>query len=251
MLTTQYAPGAPVWIDLGTPDVEGASAFYRRVFGWEFAPAGPDGGGYGLLRRAGRTVAALGPLTEEGARSAWIIYFKAPDAEWAAKTVEQAGGTVRSAPFDAGGAATVAQASDPAGAEFALWQPGGSPGLDMVTEEGSLSWTELRVPDPAGAALFYRALFGWRVAEMELGDRTYEVMFTTDGDESGFGDLVRGERPHWLPYFEVTDCDAAVAAAQEMGGVLTEPAETVRGAGRFATMTDPFGASFAVITSPA
>lgn len=28
MLTTRYVTGAPNWIDLGTPDIEGAATFY-------------------------------------------------------------------------------------------------------------------------------------------------------------------------------------------------------------------------------
>lgn len=33
MLTTSYIPGTPVWIDLGTPDIEAAATFYGAVFG--------------------------------------------------------------------------------------------------------------------------------------------------------------------------------------------------------------------------
>lgn len=34
MLSTDYVPGAPNWVDLGTPDVDAAAAFYGAVFGW-------------------------------------------------------------------------------------------------------------------------------------------------------------------------------------------------------------------------
>ena len=34
----EFAPGTPVWVDLQSSDVEGASAFYRELFGWEAAP---------------------------------------------------------------------------------------------------------------------------------------------------------------------------------------------------------------------
>ncbi|MYZ35951.1 VOC family protein, partial [Streptomyces sp. SID4917] len=57
MLTSPYAPGSPIWVELSTPDIEGATAFYNGLFGWDFVSAGPDTGGYGLLRLGGRTAA--------------------------------------------------------------------------------------------------------------------------------------------------------------------------------------------------
>ena len=41
MLTTRNVTGAPNWIDLGTPDLDGAGAFYGNLFGWRFRPGGP------------------------------------------------------------------------------------------------------------------------------------------------------------------------------------------------------------------
>ena len=31
-----YPHGAPAWIDLSTPNTEGAKKFYTRLFGWDF-----------------------------------------------------------------------------------------------------------------------------------------------------------------------------------------------------------------------
>ncbi len=45
MLTTDFAPGAPCWLDLGAPDVAAASDFYGSVLGWGFHPLEPAGGG--------------------------------------------------------------------------------------------------------------------------------------------------------------------------------------------------------------
>ena len=47
MLSTNFADGAPVWVDLGTPDVARAAGFYGSVLGWQFESAGPEAGGYG------------------------------------------------------------------------------------------------------------------------------------------------------------------------------------------------------------
>src|SRR4051812_4236994 len=98
MLTTDYVPGSPNWLDLGAPDVPQAAAFYTGVFGWEFVSAGPESGGYGFFNLNGKTVAAVGPLQEEAARTAWTVYFQTPDADATAKAAEQAGGVVRTLP---------------------------------------------------------------------------------------------------------------------------------------------------------
>ena len=154
MLSTNYVPGAPNWVDLGTPDVDAAAAFYGAVFGWKFQSAGPDAGGYGMLTLDGKTVAAVGPLTEQGAAPSWTIYFHTADADATASAVTAAGGTVRSGPFDVFTAGRMAHFSDPAGALFAVWQPGDINGLDAVTDPGTLCWTELHTPDQAAAKAF-------------------------------------------------------------------------------------------------
>jgi len=54
---------------------------------------------------------------------------------------------------------------------------------------------------------------------------------------------------YWLPYFEVTDTDATVGKAQELGGTVRMPATDLEGVGRMAKLADPYGARFAVIKS--
>jgi hypothetical protein len=52
--------------------------------------------------------------------------------------------------------------------------------------------------------------------------------------------------PHWLVYFAVDDCDAAVAHVSELGGsVKMQPMDVPPG--RFAVVSDPHGALFAVM----
>ena len=53
--------------------------------------------------------------------------------------------------------------------------------------------------------------------------------------------------PHWLVYFAVEDCDAKVQKATELGARVMKPAEDIPGVGRFAILTDPQGATFAII----
>ncbi|WP_370423419.1 VOC family protein [Streptomyces sp. QH1-20] len=252
MLTTDFVTGAPNWLDLGSPDTAAAAAFYGSVFGWDFRAAGPEAGGYGFFQKDGRTVAALGPLTEEGANAAWTVYFRTPDADATAKATEQGGGTVRVEPFDVMDAGRMACLTDPGGAEFAVWQPGSVKGLEAASEPDTLCWTELHSPDPEAAQAFYRSLFGWRSERMEVPGMTYTVLSSAEGDQQattfgGVAPLEDGNEPRWLPYFAVEDADAAVARTVDHGGSVLMPAMDTPDIGRMAWLTDPFGAPFAVI----
>jgi uncharacterized protein len=258
MLSTNYPPGTPIWVDLGTSDIDAAAAFYGPLFGWEFQSYGPDAGGYGGLTLKGKTAAAVGPLPAEGAKPAWTIYFATRDADATAELVTKADGTVRAEPFDVMGQGRMGQFADPAGAGFAVWQPGQTKGLDVVNDPGSLCWTELHTADPAAAVPFYREVFGWQTQELPMGDVTYTVIQPQGGGEdSGQGGIMplsaglgaTGMGPVWLPYFEVTDADAAVATASQHGGSVIAPPMDVPQAGRFATLADPAGAVFCVIKS--
>ena len=53
--------------------------------------------------------------------------------------------------------------------------------------------------------------------------------------------------PHWLVYFAVEDCDAAVQKASGLGANVIKPAEDIPGVGRFAILKDPQGAAFALL----
>ncbi|MEU9004277.1 VOC family protein [Streptomyces sp. NPDC059982] len=258
MLGTDFRTGSPNWLDLGSPDTEAAAAFYGRVFGWKFTSAGPEGGGYGFFQTDGKTVAALGPLTEEGARSAWMVHFQSPDVRATAQGVRDGGGTVRMEPMDVMGEGWLAQFTDPQGAEFACWQPGRNGGLGVASAENSLVWVELHVPDPLADIAFYASLFGWRHSEMQAPGMLYRVLSIADGDQEqgSFGGVApqgegagagSDETPRWVPYFHVSDVDATVSRIEDGGGEVLMPAADVPEVGRIAWVTDPAGAVFALL----
>lgn len=258
MLTTDFVTGAPNWTDLGAPDVEAAAAFYHALFGWEFQSGGPEAGGYGFFQLDGKTVAAAGPLRDPDAKPAWTLYFHTTDTDATARAVEQAGGTVRMAPTDVFTHGRTAAFTDPTGAEFAVWQPRDTGGLEAVTAVNTLCWTELYTTDAAAAKAFYGAVFGWQVTDTPMPVGTYMVIAPAGGGErrSQGGmvqlaeeNLAAGSTSEWHPYFEVADCDATVAAATERGASVLIPAQDAMGVGRFAMFTDPAGAPVAVIAS--
>ncbi|GAB0104240.1 VOC family protein [Nocardia sp. JMUB6875] len=252
MLTTDFVNGSPSWLDLGSPEPGAAAAFYAAVFGWQFQSAGPDAGGYGMFQLDGKTVAGLGPLTEEGARSAWTVYFQTPDADATAKAAEQAGGTIRTEAFDIPGAGRMANLTGPLGAQFAVWQPGEFAGFEIANTAGALVWVELHVSDPAAAAAFYTTVFDWRAAQSDMPDMPYTILSPGEGDQDatsfgGIAPLQPGEHPHWLPYFGVEDVDGRVEAAAAASGTIIVPAMDIPTVGRFAVLADPFGALFALL----
>lgn len=263
MITTDLVPGSPCWLDLGAPDIRAAAAFYGAVLGWDYESMGEaeDMEG-GMFRKDGKIVAGLGKLTEEGARSAWMIYYSVTDADATTQAVERAGGTVRVAPRDLDEWGRMAQYSDPLGGQFAVWQPGTNTGAELVDEPGSLSWTELYTTDAAAAKEFYGGLFGWQFRDVELpgGGGTYSLI-TPAGlpEERMHGGLMQlpaehltltNGRPYWHPVFAVTDCDAAAAIVTENGGSLQMGPEDAEGVGRLAVCLDPSNADF-VLLAPA
>ena len=185
----------------------------------------------------------------------WNTYVAVKDADDSAAKVREAGGTVLGEPFDVFGAGRMAVATDPAGASFCLWQAGTHTGAGLVNEPGALCWTELATTDSAGAKDFYGSVFGWRDSVMDA-DVGY-VLWHSPGEgepdaESVIGGLMpiaaeEADRPpSWGVCFAVGDSDATAARCEELGGAIVVPPSDTP-VGRFAVLSDPQGASFAVI----
>jgi len=260
MITTDFVPGSPCWLDLGTPDIDAAAAFYRAVFGWHHRSFGPEAGGYGAFELDDRTVAAIGPLGEDGARSAWMIYFATEDVDEAARVTERLGGAVRTVPTNVGEAGRMAQLTDATGARFAVWQGERASGVQAADEPGTLCWTELMTTDVDAAKSFYGELFGWETQDMPMpgGSGTYTLISPAGGGEERMqGGMVRmsaedlapvGGRPFWHPVFGSADCDATVAEVTANRGTVQMGPDDVPDVGRIAVCVDPWGADFVVLT---
>lgn len=258
MISPTFPDGAPNWVDLGTPDIDGATDFYRGLFGWDLIPGGPEVGGYGMYTLDGRYVGGVMTVSEDESPSAWSVSFQAPDVSATAQAVAQAGGSAAFEPMDVLDFGSMGGFTDPSGAYFGVWQPKEHPGFGVMREPGSFLWAELYTPDVGAASAFFHRVLGWQTDEMKVEGTDYS--YTTvhpagTGPESSFGGLVRmgdvpseaARGPHWLPYFEVADVDATVAEAQRLGGTETLAAMDVPGVGKMANVADPYGAIFAVM----
>ncbi|MGW6054621.1 VOC family protein [Streptomyces sp. NPDC055189] len=256
MLNTRYVAGAPTWVELGNPDLEGAHAFYRALFGWEFQSGGAEFGGYGMYQADGKTVAGAMTVTADQAPPAWTLYFKTPDADATAKAVEQAGGTTVYEVMDVGDLGRMAVLRDAQGVGFAVWQPGTIKGLDLVDAPNSLCWTELYTPDIEGAREFYGSVFGWGTSTQAFEGGSYTMVHPAGGTENDmFGGLwPLSDAPeesaagaYWTPYFQVTDIDAVLARVEPSGGAVRVARMDLAGVGSFAKLADPSGARFALM----
>jgi predicted enzyme related to lactoylglutathione lyase len=246
---TTYAPGTPCWVDLTTPDPAAAAAFYGTVFGWTVREVMP--GVYSYFERDGATVAGLSPLNDAqraaGMPPSWSMYVRVADADEAASRARELGGTVAVAPLAIEGAGRMTAVADPQGGVVLLWEPAGFEGAEVVNGVGAWSWDDLQTPDPAAAAPFYEALFGWSAAEAPGSGGVYWIL-THEGRTVG-GIMRANEgisQPSWTVYVGVEDVDAALERAGSAGGrTLVEPMSVP--AGRFAVALDPQGAVFCLV----
>ncbi|WP_208024526.1 VOC family protein [Amycolatopsis pithecellobii] len=251
MEKTGYDPGTPCWVDLTTPDIDGAARFYSELFGWEVIDQGSEYGGYRMCQLRGKPVAGMGPQQQPGMPPTWTSYVAVADANVTTKAVTAAGGQVYVEPMEVPGTGTMAIYADPGGAVFGGWQPGPFTGAALVNEPGTLSWNELVTRHPDAAADFYHAVFGWSANRQPMDGIEYTTWQLGDSPIAGM--LPMDERwpaeapPFWVIYFAVSGTDDIVASATRLGGtVMQEPTDVP--VGRFAVVTDPAGAAFGVIT---
>jgi uncharacterized protein len=253
---SEYAPGVPSWVDLGTPDIEKTVAFYEGVFGWQIPESenAEETGGYRVALSNGRSVAGIMPLMQEGQPPVWSTYVNVEDADATVAKAMEAGGTVFAEPMDVMELGRMAVFADPTGAILGIWQPGQMQGAELVNEPVSACWNELNTRDTEAAKAFYSAVFGWDPQLSEVATEGYVSFHNpehdTEGGVAGMIDMtgrVPDEVPaHWMVYFAVEDTDAAVAKAQELGGSVAVAAIDIP-IGRFAVLNDPNGSHFAVI----
>ena len=121
-----------------------------------------------------------------------------------------------------------------------------------MSHHGRFIWYELITTDLDAAAHFYESVVGWTHEDMTAGDMTYR---TLSADGNGVGGMLiippeaaaRGAPPSWSGYISVDDCDSAAAKIKGLGGAIIRAPEDIPGIGRFAVVTDPQGAAFAIM----
>ena len=221
------------WVDVTTFELAASAPFFERLFGWEREDVGmADAPGYSLLRSGGEIVAAIDPVPEEKGPPQWTVFVVVPDLEAALAAIEREGGAAKlrcEAILEHG---MLGLALDPAGAEFGLWEARASMPARAGALPGRVIGAEVEVPDPAAAARFYGAAFGWR----ELpGAEPGTALLDAGGLPVA---IAAGEAPGWTPWLGVADLGAALARARELG------ADVIREGGQAALLAGPEDARF-------
>ena len=247
---TSYDAGTPSWVDHATKDLETSNAFYGTLFDWEADDQGEEMGHYTLLRKGGKTVAGNMQAMAEAQPSAWVTYVCVDSADVTVDLAKKAGGMVFAEPMDVTDIGRMAVFADPGGAAVGVWQPKTFKGVELANEAGAFAWSELNTRDLTGAKAFYPEVFGWTPNDLDMGGMSYTEWKLGDKTVAGMmtmPDMVPAEVPaHWLVYFGVDDTDASVAKATGLGATTLVPPTNIP-PGRFAVLTDPDGAAFAVI----
>lgn len=112
---------------------------------------------------------------------------------------------------------------------------------------GTPCWVDVASPDLDASVAFYRALFGWDAAAVELDGGDYRVFELGGKTVGGIRSVDDADAlPLWRAYVSVDDASATANAVRDAGGrVVVEPYD-VRDQGRLALCADGAGATFGV-----
>jgi uncharacterized protein len=115
---------------------------------------------------------------------------------------------------------------------------------------GSFVWYELMTTDVAAAKQFYSKVVGWETGALPSAAE-YTVFTNSKIPVTGVLELsaeyaAAGARPHWFGYVNVDDVDTAAARVTQLGGTVRVPPTEVPDVSRFAIVSDPQQAAFAL-----
>jgi hypothetical protein len=117
---------------------------------------------------------------------------------------------------------------------------------------GRFAWYELMTTDPEAAEGFYTRVVGWGTQPFPGLETRYTLWTAHDQPVGGLMELpaeakAGGAPPSWMLYVAVTDADATIEMAKTHGARLEVGPRDIPGEGRFAVLSDPQGAVFAIL----
>lgn len=250
-----YPHGQFCWIELTAANWQQAKNFYTNLFGWTAVddPIGEDSF-YTSMQIDGKTVAAMYQITpeqqEQGVMTNWLSYIAVDDIDKTCEAATDMGADILSGPHDVFTAGRMAIIQQPKGAVFAIWQGKEHPGIGLRDTTNTLCWNELATKSASDSKAFYHNLFHWECNDNAMDGMQY-TEFVAAGKSSG-GMLEMTEEwgdtpPHWMPYFQVEDCEQIAAKAESSGATICVPPTDIPEVGRFCVINDPQGATFSVI----
>src|SRR6516162_2881938 len=114
---------------------------------------------------------------------------------------------------------------------------------------GRFVWHELLTTDTAAAAAFYPKVLPWRTAPSSMPG--YTIWMAGQAQIGGLMALpaeAGATPPHWLVYVGTPNVDTTCSQAQGLGARVVKPPADIPNVGRFAVLSDPQGATFALFT---
>ena len=246
-----YSPGNLCWAELATSDQADAQRFYSQLLNWTTEDLPLPAGTYTVFQTDGNSAAAV--YAKNAAEPThWKAYFSVTSVDETVDKINAAGGNVLFGPLDLNDAGRMAQAADPQGATFCLWQANKTKGATHPGPLHQVTWPELATPDPASAVAFYSAVFDWKTHPATGFETAHYLEWVNDGKHIGGLMPMRGEQwsgipPHWMLYITVENCDASATTVKELGGKLVVPPTHIPNVGRFCMITDPQGAYISLV----
>lgn len=120
-----------------------------------------------------------------------------------------------------------------------------------MTDHGKFVWYELMTTDMTAAETFYKDVVGWDARDSGMPGTKYTLFNVGERPVAGLMTMPESALemkvpPAWLGYIGVDDVDAAAARLAAKGGKVHRAPDDIPGIGRFAVVTDPHGAVFAL-----
>jgi predicted enzyme related to lactoylglutathione lyase len=112
-------PGALVWNELQSPDLDASASFYGELFGWKVADFEGMAQRYMGIDNAGKHNGGMRELEGPGPPG-WLVYFGVDELEQSLAQLQALGGAKLVGPIDIT-MAKLAVVADPQGAVFALY----------------------------------------------------------------------------------------------------------------------------------
>lgn len=121
-------------------------------------------------------------------------------------------------------------------------------------EVGTITWTDLTVPNAEAVRDFYSKVVGWKSAPVDMGGYNDFNMNTLVSGKTTAGIChtrgVNAALPaQWLVYITVENVDKSAAQCIESGGRIIVQPKSMGGQARFCVIQDPAGA-VAALYSP-
>jgi predicted enzyme related to lactoylglutathione lyase len=115
-------------------------------------------------------------------------------------------------------------------------------------------WYDLLTGDTKAAESFYAKVIWWDAQDSGVPDRPYTLLSAGPVMVAGIMPTpaegpAAGKRPVWTGYVGVDDVDAYADRIKAAGGSICRPPEDIPHVGRFAIVSDPHGAVFALFSA--